>query len=89
MLIEYKVKNFMSFKDEIVLSMVSDKNENCKDTNLFQIENMAVLKTAAIFGANASGKSNFIESFSFFNNLLVKVLMPKKYCLNYRIINLM
>ena len=78
MLIEYKVKNFMSFKDEIVLSMVSDKNRELQDTNLFQIENMAVLKTAAIFGANASGKSNFIESFSFFNNLFSESIDAKK-----------
>jgi len=69
MLIEYKVKNFKSFKNEIVLSMVADSNRELSDTNLFHYDNMTLLKSAAIFGANASGKSNLIESFSFFNAL--------------------
>lgn len=68
-LIEYKVKNFKSFKNEITLSMVADNNRELSDTNLVKYENMTLLKSAAIFGANASGKSNLIESFSFFNKL--------------------
>jgi len=78
MLIEYKVKNFMSFKNEIVLSMVADKNRELSDTNLFKCENMTLLKSAAIFGANASGKSNLIESFWFFNNLFMENADIKK-----------
>jgi AAA15 family ATPase/GTPase len=69
MLIEFKIKNFMSFKNEIILSMVADSNRELSDSNLFQYENMTLLRSAAIFGANASGKSNLIESFVFFNNL--------------------
>lgn len=69
MLIEYRVKNYMSFKDEIILSMVADRNRELSDTNTFQVGNMTLLKCAAIFGANASGKTNFIESFKFFNFL--------------------
>lgn len=69
MIIEYKVKNFKSFKNEIILSMVADNNRELSDTNLFQYKNMTLLKSAAIFGSNASGKSNLIESFSFFNDL--------------------
>ncbi|HEY8422183.1 MAG TPA: ATP-binding protein [Thermoclostridium sp.] len=71
MLIEYKVKNFKSFKNEIVLSMVADTNRELSDKNLIQYENMTLLKSAAIFGANASGKSNLIESFRFFNDLFL------------------
>ena len=71
MLIEYKVKNFMSFKNEINLSMVADNNRELSDTNLFQYNNMTLLRSAAIFGANAGGKSNLIESFSFFNDLFI------------------
>lgn len=69
MLIEYKVKNFMSYRDEIILSMVADKNRELSKTNVFKQGTMNLLKCAAIFGANASGKSNLIESFHFFNNL--------------------
>jgi AAA15 family ATPase/GTPase len=66
MLIEFKVKNFRSIKDEMVLSMLasSDKSHN---TNLITCEALnddRLLKTAAIYGANASGKSNIIKAFS-------------------------
>lgn len=71
MLIEYKVKNFTSFKDEIVLSMVADNNRELSDTNLFQYDNMTLLKSVAIFGANAGGKSNLIKSFSFFIDIFL------------------
>lgn len=70
MLIEYRVKNFKSYKEEIVLSMVSDKNRELSETNLFKNGGITLLKTAAIFGANASGKTNFIESFDFLIQLM-------------------
>lgn len=70
MLIEYRVKNFMSYKDEVVLSMVADKNRELADTNVFTHGNMTLLKMASIFGANASGKTNLIESMNFLISLL-------------------
>ncbi|MDN4605063.1 ATP-binding protein [Paenibacillus sp. F6_3S_P_1C] len=70
MLIEYRVKNFMSYKDEIVLSMVADKNRELIDTNVFTHGNMTLLKMATIFGANASGKTNLIESMNFLCRLM-------------------
>ena len=69
MLIEYRVKNFMSFKEETVLSMVAEPIDDLKKTHVFKSGNLSLLKTAGIFGANASGKSNFISSFSFFNDI--------------------
>ena len=77
MLIEYRVKNFMSYKDEIVLSMVADKNRELMDSNVFAQGNMSLLKMNAIFGANASGKTNLIASMNFFCQLL-KPSMDKK-----------
>ena len=65
MLIEYTVKNFRSFRDEVVLSMVADKNRELADTNTFQVGDTNLLKVAALYGSNASGKSNLIESFDF------------------------
>lgn len=69
LLIEYKVKNFMSFRDEIILSMVADKNRELSSTNVFKQGNFELLKCAAVFGANASGKTNLIESFLFLDHL--------------------
>ncbi|EAE5709708.1 hypothetical protein E2B39_06315, partial [Listeria monocytogenes] len=66
MLIEIKVSNFLSFKDEQKFSMVAlNKYTELKD-NLINIEdNFSVLKTASLFGANGSGKSNLFEAIRF------------------------
>lgn len=69
MLVEFTVKNYLSFKDEITFSMVADKNitDDHKD-NIFSqpVSNkFDLLKSAAIYGANASGKSNLLKSLAF------------------------
>lgn len=64
MLIEFKVKNFRSFQDEQVFSLVASSQKQHQD-NTFKVENenLTLLKSAAIYGANAAGKSNFIKAF--------------------------
>lgn len=69
MLIEFRVQNFRSFKDETVLSMVAstDKNLSANNTITTEISNPSVLlRSASIHGANASGKSNLILALDFF-----------------------
>ena len=72
MLVEFKVKNFRSFKDEAVLSMVADTTGDHRDDlpeNYIETGHPLVprlLKVACIFGANASGKSNLMAAFSQF-----------------------
>jgi len=57
MLLQFSVKNFRSIKDRVVLSLeASGKKEH--SNNYAEIEKESLLKSAAIFGANASGKSN-------------------------------
>ena len=63
MLIEFSVKNFMSFKDKVTLTMEKGTGTENPD-NAFKINNLELLKTAAIYGANASGKSNLLKAFS-------------------------
>jgi AAA15 family ATPase/GTPase len=60
MLIEFRVKNFRSFKDEQVLSMVASSDKESLPNNVVEAGKLRLLKTAAIYGANASGKSNLI-----------------------------
>lgn len=65
MLIEFRVKNFRSIRDEQVLSLVASKDKTLKDTNvcLTNVNSVpALLKSAAIYGRNASGKSNIIKA---------------------------
>ena len=63
MLIEFSVKNFLSFKDKVTLSM--EKGNGDENPDNVVIENGTyLLKTAAIYGANASGKSNILSALS-------------------------
>ncbi len=64
MLIEFSVKNFLSFKDKVTLSMEKGNGDENLD-NIISTNNLDLLKTAAIYGANASGKSNLIKALTF------------------------
>nr|MDJ0601540.1 ATP-binding protein [Crocosphaera sp.] len=70
MLIEFSVGNYRSFKEVVTFSMVAaeltaDKNI-IHDDNLFTVDDdLKLLKSAAIYGANASGKSNLAKALSF------------------------
>lgn len=66
MLISFNAKNFLSFKDKIEFSMLADSND---ENNSVSFRKNKILKTAAIYGANASGKSNLLKSISFFKNI--------------------
>ncbi|NOX67378.1 MAG: ATP-binding protein [Chlorobi bacterium] len=63
MLIEFRVKNFRSIRKEQVLSLVKSTGEDLESTNWFQApdpNNISLLNSVVIYGANASGKSNII-----------------------------
>jgi uncharacterized protein len=64
--IEFSVKNFMSFKDKVTFSLLADTITENK-SNIFTIDsNLSLLKTSILYGANASGKTNLLESLKFF-----------------------
>ncbi|MEM7127774.1 MAG: ATP-binding protein [Chloroflexota bacterium] len=75
MLVEFSVGNFRSFKDPVTFSMVAARitaqNKVLNQDNLFQLENLSLLKSAAIYGANASGKSNLIAAFGFMRKFVL------------------
>lgn len=63
MLLSFKIKNFLSYKDENQLLMTSVKSfKELKKDNLFKEREFEILKTAAIYGSNGGGKSNFIKA---------------------------
>lgn len=75
MLVEFSVGNYKSFKDVVTFSMVSSnlasKVKRLDTSNVFHYKkNINLLKTAAIYGANASGKSNFVKSLIFMKNFV-------------------
>lgn len=68
MLIDFRVTNFRSIRDEAVLSLVASSDTTLEQTHtrptgLDKIKR--VVNTVAIYGANASGKSNVIRALQF------------------------
>jgi AAA15 family ATPase/GTPase len=64
MLIEFRVRNFRSFRDENIISLVASSDKTFKETNVTDAGVRylpGVLRTAGIYGANASGKSNLVR----------------------------
>jgi len=75
MLLMFRVKNFMSFKDESILDMRATSYKQ-HPSHVMPVEGTkGLLKAAVIYGANASGKSNFIAAMHFFV-LFVGVQLP-------------
>jgi AAA15 family ATPase/GTPase len=75
MLIEFTVKNFLSIKESVTLSMVASKDTAHEESLIEYQDNkkdMRALKSAVIYGANASGKSNVIKAVSFMKQLVKK-----------------
>ena len=54
MLVRFKFSNFKCFRDEAVLSMVASKyKSDDKVSNTFKTDYYSLLKSAAVYGANA------------------------------------
>lgn len=64
MLIQFNFKNFKSFRDDAILDLSATKISEYND-RVIEIGGEKILPAAAIFGANASGKSNIQQAFSY------------------------
>lgn len=71
MLLEFSVGNFLSFKKKTTLSLAATSIKEHSDTNIFATKRHDLLKGAVIYGANASGKSNFIRAMSTMRRLVL------------------
>lgn len=71
MLIQFRFKNFKSFRDDTILDLSATKITE-HSNRIIQIGTERILPTAAIYGANASGKSNVIEAFRYMMNYVVE-----------------
>ena len=69
MVLEIRLRNFFSIKDEVVLDLratnIQTKRTRDLTENVFEYKNEKILKTIAIYGANASGKSNIVKAIRF------------------------
>jgi uncharacterized protein len=76
MLIEFSVGNYRSFKEVVTFSMVAAnlvaKDKRIDAQNIIPLsDSFALLKSAAVYGANASGKSNLAKAMQFMLQFMV------------------
>ena len=76
MLIEFSVENFRSIKEKVTLSMVASSDKSLEN-NLISVKpeimkKDRLLKSAVLYGANASGKSNVIMALNFLEDLVTE-----------------
>lgn len=71
MLIEFRVKNFLSFENEEIFDMVAGKGRNFNE-RIYRDKYTKILKFASLFGGNGSGKSNFVKAISFSRDYIVR-----------------
>ena len=64
MLIRFSFKNFKSFKNETCLDMEATSLKE-HEYNVAKVDNGEYLKVSAIYGANASGKTNVLQAFDY------------------------
>jgi AAA15 family ATPase/GTPase len=75
MILQFSIKNFKTFKDKAALSLIASNYD--KDTreseNIYYDEKfgLRLLKSAVVYGANASGKSKLLEAFSFMKDYVI------------------
>jgi AAA15 family ATPase/GTPase len=71
MLIEFSVANCLSVKDRVTFSMVAAKDDSLEETNVFTTGRHRLLRSATIYGANASGKSNILTALYIASDLVL------------------
>ena len=72
MLIEFKIKNFRSFREEAMLSMVASTDKTLPENTVAAPEfgGRSLLRSAVVYGPNAAGKSNLIAAVNFVDDFV-------------------
>lgn len=75
MLLQFSIKNFRTFKDKVTLSLIASNydRDTREEENIYidKKNGFRILKSAVIYGANASGKSKLLDAFSFVRNFIL------------------
>ena len=77
MIVSFSLENWMSFRNQVTFSMVAsrERQHGGRVPKLGKYQTR-VLPVAAIYGGNASGKTNFFKALSFAKALVVKGTQP-------------
>lgn len=82
MLLEFRIRNFRSIRDEQMFSLVASTSEELSSTHVAQTSVKTlpgILRSAAIYGPNASGKSTFLNALNYLRSVVAEsasVLQP-------------
>lgn len=71
MLIQFSVENFLSIREQVVLSLLASCDKEHPEHIIAFNEKYKTLKASVIYGANASGKSNVLKAFWFMTNYVL------------------
>ena len=74
MLIGFTFKNFMSFYGENIFTMKASADTKFYELNTVKTEYGRLIKSAFVFGANGSGKSNFIKAIDYMKSIVLAEL---------------
>jgi AAA15 family ATPase/GTPase len=80
MLIEFRVRNFRSFGQESVLSMVASSDRDLLETNTVETGIPSLpraVRSAVLYGANASGKSNLLRAMQLMRGVVLESVLLK------------
>ncbi len=71
MLVRFNVENFLSFDEKIEFSLIANK-ERRLSSHIAKGSGINILKSSVIYGANASGKTNFVKAIDFSQKVITK-----------------
>ena len=78
MLIRFFIENFLSFNEQSEFSMIKGRARKYSNHVIKSNNQLSVLKSAVLYGANASGKTNFVRALDFVKNFVVKGKQPEE-----------
>jgi len=82
MLLRFVVSNFLSISDEVEFNMFPGKYTRHKN-HIYRTEQVDLLKSTAIYGANGAGKSNLVKAISFLHDIVTTGEAYNSEFLNY------
>lgn len=81
MILEFSIANYLSFREKVTFSMLANSSKGLED-NYIKINDKKILKTSAIYGANASGKSNL---FKILTSVVLMLRLSNNYDINAKL----
>ena len=74
MILEFKIENFLSFKEKQTFSFEATSDKHLEDYYCVEVKpGVRILKMGIIYGANASGKTNLLKAFDVLRGMVYSI----------------